>query len=75
MRETEQLVQAVLHPKVKVPPARPRTDRDIARLQEEISERLGTSVVIKPGKKGAGKLIVEYMSHAHLDELLGMLTR
>lgn len=75
VRETEQLVQAVLHPKVKVPPARPRTDRDIARLQEEISERLGTSVVIKPGKKGAGKLIVEYMSHAHLDELLGMLTR
>ena len=75
VRETEQLVQAVLHPKVTVPPARPRTDRDIARLQEEISERLGTSVVIKPGKKGAGKLIVEYMSHAHLDELLGMLTR
>lgn len=75
VRDTEQLVQDLLHPKTKKSHARPRTDRDIARLQEEISERLGTSVEIKPGKKGSGKLVVGYMSHAHLDELLGKLTR
>ncbi|MCG6876654.1 MAG: ParB/RepB/Spo0J family partition protein [Betaproteobacteria bacterium] len=75
VRETEQLVQGVLTPKVKKPPMRPRTDRDIARLEEEVSARLGTSVEIKPGKKGAGKLVVGYMSHDHLDELIGKLTR
>jgi len=75
VRDTEQLVQDLLHPKTKKPPVRPRTDRDIARLEEEVSERLGTSVEIKPGKKGTGKLVVGYMSHAHLDELLGKLTR
>jgi ParB family chromosome partitioning protein len=75
VRETEQLVQAILNPKVKSAPPRARIDRDTARLQEEISERLGTSVEIRAGKKGVGKLIVDYMSHAHLDELLGKLTR
>lgn len=75
VRETEQLVQGILNPKLKKPPIRPRTDRDIARLEEEVSARLGTSVEIKPGKKGAGKLVVGYMSHAHLDELIGKLTR
>jgi ParB family chromosome partitioning protein len=75
VRETEEIVQSVLHPKMKAVRTRPRTDRDIARLQEEVSERLGTTVEIKPGKKGAGKLIVGYMNHAHLDELLARLTR
>ena len=75
VRETEQLVQHTLNPKVKASAARPRADRDTARLQEEVSERLGTTVEIRPGKKGAGKLVVGYMSHAHLDELLAKLTR
>jgi len=75
VRETEQLVQHTLNPKVKASAARPRADRDTARLQEEVSERLGTAVEIRPGKKGAGKLVVGYMSHAHLDELLAKLTR
>jgi len=75
VRETEQLVQAILNPKVKSAPTRARIDRDTSRLQDEVSERLGTTVEIRAGKKGVGKLIVEYMSHAHLDELLGKLTR
>ena len=75
VRETERLVQDILNPKVKVRAARPRTNRDTERLQEEISEQLGTSVEIRPGKKGNGKMVIEYMSHAHLDELLAKLTR
>lgn len=75
VRETEQLVQATLNPKVKTSPPRLRTDRDTARLQEEVSERLGTVVEIKPGRKGSGRLVVGYMNHAHLDELLAKLTR
>jgi ParB family chromosome partitioning protein len=75
VRETEQLVNDILHPKAKTPRAKARTSRDIQRLEEEMSEKLGTTVEIKPGKKGSGRLVLNYMSHEHLDELLGRLTR
>jgi len=69
VRQTEQLVNAILHPRVG---ARRRlaADRDIARLEEELSEEIGTKIEIKPGKKGAGKLVISYSSHDHLDDLL-----
>jgi len=74
VRQTEQLVNAILHPTGK---ARRRhgTDRDIARLEEELSEEIGTQVEIKPGKKGAGKLVISYSSHDHLDDLLSKFRR
>lgn len=50
-----------------------RRDRDIARLEEEISERLGTTVSILPGRKGAGRIVVHYAGLDHLDQLLKKL--
>src|SRR5438874_5213356 len=54
VRETEALVQRLL----RAPPARrkKRSDRDVARLEEELSERLGTTVEIRQARKG-GKLV------------------
>ncbi len=74
VRETERLVNAILHPAAK---ARRRhgSDRDIARLEEELSEEIGTQIEIKPGKKGTGKLIIRYSSHDHLDDLLSKFRR
>ena len=70
VRETEALVNALLQgPSVQ----RKRVDRDLARLEEEISERLGTTVEIRAGKKGSGKLVVHYSSLDHLDELVKKL--
>jgi ParB family chromosome partitioning protein len=74
VRQTEQLVNAILHPTVKAR-RRPGTDRDIARLEEELSEEIGTKIEIKPGKKGAGKLVIGYSSHDHLDDLLSRFRR
>jgi ParB family chromosome partitioning protein len=74
VRQTEQLVGAILHPKAKTK-RKLRTDRDIARLEEELSEGLGTTVEIKAGKKGTGKLVISYSSHDHLDDLLSKLRR
>jgi len=74
VRETEQLVNDILHPKARQARIRARTGRDIQRLEEEVSEKLGTTVEIKPGKKGSGRLVVHYMSHEHLDALLARLT-
>jgi len=74
VRQTEQLVNAILHPAVKAR-RRPGIDRDIARLEEELSEEIGTKIEIKPGKKGAGKLIIGYSNHDHLDDLLSRFRR
>jgi ParB family chromosome partitioning protein len=52
---------------------RRRTDRDLARLEEEASERLGTTVEIRAAKKGAGKLVLHYSSLDHLEQLLKKL--
>jgi ParB family chromosome partitioning protein len=75
VRETEQLVNELLHPKARMPRPKARSSRDIQRLEEEVSENLGTTVEIKSGKKGSGRLVVHYMSHEHLDDLLAKLTR
>jgi ParB family chromosome partitioning protein len=72
VRQTEQLVNAILRPKVKT---QRRTDRDIARLEEELSDELGTTIEIKPGKKGAGKLVISYSNHDHLEDLLSRFRR
>ena len=71
VRETEALVQKLL----RGPAARRkrRADRDLQRLEEEVSERLGTTVSITPGRKGAGKIVVHYASLDHLDQLLKKL--
>ena len=69
VRETEKAVQKILNPAQKRP-GKLRTSRDILRFEEELSEKFGTAVEIKPGKKGAGKLVISYASHEHLDDLL-----
>jgi ParB family chromosome partitioning protein len=69
VRETEKAVQDILNPKQKKP-SKLKTSRDILRYAEELSEKFGTTVEIKPGKKGAGKLVISYVSHEHLDSLL-----
>ncbi len=70
VRETERLVNGLLHPPTQSAKTRPRNNRDIERFQEELSERFGTAVELKPGKKGAGKLVISYASAEHLDDFL-----
>ena len=73
VRETEALVQRLLRaPEQR---RRKRTDRDLERLAEELSERLGTTVEIRPSRKGRGKLLLHYSSLDHLDQLLKRLKR
>ena len=71
VRETEALVQRLL--RAPAQRRRKRTDRDLERLAEELSERLGTTVEIRPSRKGRGKLLLHYSSLDHLDQLLKRL--
>jgi ParB family chromosome partitioning protein len=73
VRDVEKRVgELVSRPKPRVP----RTaDRDVARLQEELSQKLGTRVQIKQKNKGRGRLIIDYGSLDQLDALLHKLNR
>ena len=69
VRETERLVHRIEHPVEK---KHPKRDRDLLRLQENISLKLGAQVVINPGKKGKGSVVIHYDS---LEQLDGILSR
>jgi ParB family chromosome partitioning protein len=71
VRETERLVHRIEHPASR-PERGPKNDRDLLSLQEEISAKLGAQVIIKPGKRGAGTVVIHYSS---LEQLDGILSR
>ena len=70
VRDVEKRVAELL----KAPQARrPRADRDVARLEEEWSGRLGTTVQIKARGKRGGKLVIAYRTLDDLEQLLAKL--
>jgi ParB family chromosome partitioning protein len=71
VRATELLVQS-LRDAGKTAVKRPEKDPDLRRLEESLSNRIGALVSISHGKKGAGRLVIEYDS---LDQLEGVLER
>src|SRR4051812_22690801 len=72
VREVEQRVANALKDPKRDAPKR-RVDRDVARLEEEWSERLGTSVQIRSAGKRGGKLVLSYRTLDELDQFLSKL--
>ena len=70
VREAERLAQHLLNP--PKPAAEKAVDRDLLRLQEELSDSVGAAVLIRSNKKGAGKITIEFNG---LDQLDGILNR
>ena len=71
VRDTEALVRRLA--RAPASRGRPSADRDLARLEEEVSERLGTTVEIRAGRKGKGKIVLHFSGLDHLDQLLKKL--
>lgn len=73
VRQTEALVKQIHRRGTsggrKAPPT---LDPDVRRLQDELSERLGTSVNIKHSK-GSGRVVIDYHSLEQLDGLLARI--
>jgi len=72
VRQAEALVQRANAP---APSARSTTtkapkDRDLARLEEQLSDALATPVAIRPGRGGRGQVVIDYSG---LDQLQGII--
>jgi ParB family chromosome partitioning protein len=73
VRETERLVARELSPPlVKQREGAPGVNRDLVRLEEELSDSIGATVKISANRKGAGSLNVRFSS---LDQLEGIIAR
>ena len=70
VRDTERLVQHALKPPRPIQENKP--DRDVLRLQEELSDVLGANVEIRTNKKGAGAIRIDF---GNLDQLEGILQK
>jgi ParB family chromosome partitioning protein len=68
VRETENLLKRISQ--VASTSELPPPNRDLLRLQEDISARLGANVTIKQGKKGSGNVVIHYTSLEQLDGIL-----
>lgn len=72
VRQTEALVRKALEQSQEggSKPEPAKEDPDIRHLQNQLADRLGARVAINHGKRGKGKVVIEYNS---LDELDGIL--
>lgn len=72
VRQTEALVRRV---QSEQPDKKSQEDKavdpNIRALQDDLSDRLGARVSIAHGKRGKGKLVIEYSSLDELDGILG----
>jgi ParB family chromosome partitioning protein len=74
VRETEKLVASTLKPfDLKSVRQAGKGGRDVARLEEELSDLLGLSVQIKVGVKGKGLLTIQFSGNEELDGVLQRL--
>jgi ParB family chromosome partitioning protein len=76
VREAESMVQDWNKAKVDkrtVAANGKQPNRDVLRLQEQLADVMGTTVTIKQGSKGAGKLVIAYSSNDHLEELIARI--
>ncbi|MEQ1915938.1 MAG: ParB/RepB/Spo0J family partition protein, partial [Gallionella sp.] len=76
VRDAETLVQNWAKPKQTKNgnnSSNKQLDRDVERLQEQLADTMGTTVLIKHGSKGSGKLVISYTSNDHLEELIARI--
>jgi ParB family chromosome partitioning protein len=78
VREVENLVKK-LDDSIAEPPQKQiqktHLNHDVLRLQEALSDKLGATVSIKAGIKGAGTLKISYANLDQLDEIVSRISR
>jgi ParB family chromosome partitioning protein len=72
VREAEKLVTRTTNEQVGLPKTSKTKSRDIARLEEELSDALATRVQVKISGRNKGQLVIDF---ADLDALDGIISR
>ena len=75
VREAEKMVELALRPAKELPAARRGADRDLTRLEEELSDALATTVRLRTGAKGKGQIQIVFASFDQLQGLIDRLRR
>lgn len=75
VRQAEKLAAREISPHANKSPLAKNVDRDLLRLEEEVSDALGATVNIAANRKGAGNLTIRFGSLDQLDGLLEKLRR
>lgn len=78
VREVESLVKKLSDSSAIAPQQqvqKTNINHDILRLQEALSDKLGATVSIKAGSKGAGTLKISYVNLDQLDEIIAKISR
>lgn len=71
VREAEKLVSQIgLESKTKTTNKNKANARDVARLEETLSDQLGTKVLLKANTKGRGQLIIDFHGWEHCSALI-----
>jgi ParB family chromosome partitioning protein len=71
VREAERLARRIQNPPRVT--EKPAPDRDLLRLEEELSDNLGASVRIHADRKGTGKVTIHFDDLDQLEGILGRL--
>jgi len=71
VREAEMMVKRVSQPKSRL--GAEKTDPDVERLEEELSETIGAQVRIQSGRGGSGTVSIRFRSLDQLEGLIAML--
>jgi len=70
VRRTEEIARKMTE---RTPEALEPQPTELVALQDQLCALLGTKVRIRSGKRGAGKIVIEYYSDDDLDRLLSIL--
>jgi ParB family chromosome partitioning protein len=73
VRDTERLVHRLVAPDRRSKGARPGKDADTKRLESDLADKLGASISIEPGRRGAGRIVIRYASLEQLDGILARI--
>jgi ParB family chromosome partitioning protein len=70
VRAAEQLVKQTLEGNPTGKKTAPQISAELASIQQQLANKLDTSIKIQENAKGRGKLVISYADQQHLQKLL-----
>lgn len=81
VRKAEELAKLIAAPVQPQPNEKPTPEEDgetpveLTDFQKKLQDFFGWGVEVKPGKKGSGKIVINYRTHGELEEIMERFNR